>query len=184
MVRENPAAVKSDLDANYENILQIDIAQIEPQVSLPGAPDNAVDISQVIGRKVDHAYIGACGSGMFDDFQLAAKLLKNHQIAEHVRMILVPGTVKVAKQLADSGLSNILLDAGAIMLPPGCGPCAGGVGGPLGPGEVSISTAATNGAGRMGSTEAECYLASPLTVVASAMAGFIQDPRELQKLKG
>lgn len=184
MLRENPAAVKSDLDANYENILQIDIAQIVPQVSLPGAPDNAVGISQVIGRKVDHAYIGACGSGMFDDFQLAAKLLQNHQIAEHVRMILVPGTVKIAKQLADSGLSNILLDAGAMMLPPGCGPCAGGVGGPLGPGEVSISTAATNGAGRMGSTEAECYLASPLTVVASAMAGFIQDPRELQKLKG
>ena len=184
MLRENPAAVRSDLDANYENILQIDIAQIVPQVSLPGAPDNAVGISEVIGRKVDHAYIGACGSGMFDDFQLAAKLLQNHQIAEHVRMILVPGTVKIAKQLADSGLSNILLDAGAMMLPPGCGPCAGGVGGPLGPGEVSISTAATNGAGRMGSTEAECYLASPLTVVASAMAGFIQDPRELQKLKG
>ena len=184
MLRENPTAVRSDFDANYENILQIDIAQIVPQVSLPGAPDNAVDISQVIGRKVDHAYIGACGSGMFDDFELAAKLLQNHQIADHVRMILVPGTVKIAKQLADSGLSNILMDAGAMMLPPGCGPCAGGVGGPLGPGDVSISTAATNGAGRMGSTEAESYLASPLTVVASAIAGFIQDPRDLRKLKG
>ncbi len=184
MLKEYPESFRSDTNANYENILQIDIRQIEPQVSLPGSPDDAVAISQVAGLKIDHAYIGACGSGMFDDFQLAANVLQNHRIAEHVRLILVPGTVSVAKQLAEKGLMNLFMDAGAMILPPGCGPCAGGVGGPIGPGEVSISTAATNGAGRMGATDGSCYLGSPLTVMASAISGFIQDPRDHKKLKG
>jgi 3-isopropylmalate/(R)-2-methylmalate dehydratase large subunit len=90
----------------------------------------------------------------------------------------VPGTIAIARRMADSGLTQQFLDAGAIMLPPGCGPCAGGVGGPMGPGEVSISTAATNGSGRMGARDAECYLASPVTVTASALAGRIVDPRQ------
>ena len=184
MLKEYPESFRSDTNANYENILQIDIRQIEPQVSLPGSPDDAVEISQVAGLKIDHAYIGACGSGMFDDFQLAANVLQNRRIAEHVRLILVPGTVSVAKQLAEKGLTNLFMDAGAMILPPGCGPCAGGVGGPIGPGEVSISTAATNGAGRMGATDGSCYLGSPLTVMASAISGFIQDPRDHKKLKG
>ncbi|SMC55536.1 3-isopropylmalate dehydratase large subunit [Polynucleobacter kasalickyi] len=184
MLKEYPESVRSDTNANYENILQIDIRQIVPQVSLPGSPDDAVEISKVAGLKIDHAYIGACGSGMFDDFQLAANVLQKHRIAEHVRLILVPGTVSVAKQLAEKGLTNLFMDAGAMILPPGCGPCAGGVGGPIGPGEVSISTAATNGAGRMGATDGYCYLGSPLTVMASAISGFIQDPRDRKKLKG
>lgn len=184
MLRDDPASFRSDPHANYENVLQIDIRQILPQVSLPGSPDNAVEIAQVAGIKIDHAYIGACGSGMFDDFQLAANILENHRIAEHVRLILVPGTVSVAKQLAEKGLTNLFMDAGAIILPPSCGPCAGGVGGPIGQGEVSISTAATNGAGRMGAKDADCYLASPLTVMASAISGTIQDPRDLHHLKG
>ncbi len=184
MLKEYPESVRSDTNANYENILQIDIRQIVPQVSLPGSPDDAVEISKVAGLKIDHAYIGACGSGMLDDFQLAANVLQQHRIAEHVRLILVPGTVSVAKQLAEKGLTNLFMDAGAMILPPGCGPCAGGVGGPIGPGEVSISTAATNGAGRMGATDGYCYLGSPLTVMASAISGFIQDPRDRKKLKG
>ncbi len=184
MLKEYPESVRSDTNANYENILQIDIRQIVPQVSLPGSPDDAVEISKVAGLKIDHAYIGACGSGMLDDFQLAANVLQKHRIAEHVRLILVPGTVSVAKQLAEKGLTNLFMDAGAMILPPGCGPCAGGVGGPIGPGEVSISTAATNGAGRMGATDGYCYLGSPLTVMASAISGFIQDPRDRKKLKG
>ncbi len=184
MLKEYPESVRSDTNANYENILQIDIRQIVPQVSLPGSPDDAVEISKVAGLKIDHAYIGACGSGMLDDFQLAANVLQKHRIADHVRLILVPGTVSVAKQLAEKGLTNLFMDAGAMILPPGCGPCAGGVGGPIGPGEVSISTAATNGAGRMGATDGYCYLGSPLTVMASAISGFIQDPRDRKKLKG
>jgi 3-isopropylmalate/(R)-2-methylmalate dehydratase large subunit len=170
-------AVESDADATYENTLHIDLSQVTPQVSLPGGPDRAVRIEEAIGRKIDHAYVGACGSGMYEDFLIVAELLKGHRVAEHVRFFVVPGTVATAQRLASEGLSNLFMEAGAIQLPPGCGPCAGGVGGPLGPGEVSISTAATNGAGRMGSLEAECYLGSPATVTASAIAGVITDPR-------
>jgi 3-isopropylmalate/(R)-2-methylmalate dehydratase large subunit len=92
---------------------------------------------------------------------------------------VVPGTISIAKKMMETGLTKEFMDAGAILLPAGCGPCAGGVGAPLGPGEVSISTAATNGSGRMGAQDAECYLASPVTVTASAIAGRIVDPRDV-----
>lgn len=171
-------AVESDADATYESSLHIDLAGVIPQVSLPGGPDKAVRIEEVIGRRIDHAYVGACGSGMYEDFLIVADILRGRRVADHVRFFVVPGTVATAQRLASEGLSNLFMEAGAILLPPGCGPCAGGVGGPLGPGEVSISTAATNGAGRMGSLDAECYLGSPATVAASAVSGVIADPRE------
>jgi 3-isopropylmalate/(R)-2-methylmalate dehydratase large subunit len=114
---------------------------------------------------------------MFDDFKAAADLLVNRHVSPDVRFIVTPGTVEVAKRMAEEGVTQRFLDAGAILLPPGCGPCAGGVGGPVGPGEVSISTAATNGAGRMGAKDAQCFLGSPLTVTLSAIQGRITDPR-------
>jgi 3-isopropylmalate/(R)-2-methylmalate dehydratase large subunit len=172
-------AVESDPDATFESTLHIDLSEVTPHVSLPGGPDKAVRIEETIGRRIDHAYVGACGSGMYDDFVIVADRLRGHRVADHVRFFIVPGTVATAQRLSAEGLSNMFMEAGAILLPPGCGPCAGGVGGPLGPGEVSISTAATNGAGRMGSLDAECYLASPATVTVSAIAGVIADPREI-----
>lgn len=179
LLGEGPDAtwVWSDPDAKFESRLSIDLGEMSPQVALPGGPDRAADIATAAGKKIDHAYIGACGSGMYEDFKLAAEVIGDAQIAANVRLFLVPGTVLLANRLAEEGVTQRLMDAGAIFLPPGCGPCAGGIGGPLGPGEVSISTAATNGAGRMGSKEAECYLASPITVAASAVAGCITDPR-------
>ena len=175
---KHPRALESDANATYESHLHIDLAQVTPQVSLPGGPDKAVDIEDVVGRRIDHAYVGACGSGMYEDFLIVADVLKGRRVADHVRFFVVPGTVATAQRLASEGLTNLFMEAGAILLPPGCGPCAGGVGGPLGPGEVSISTAATNGAGRMGALDAECYLGSPATVTASAVSGSIADPRE------
>lgn len=170
---------RSDPDAPYEAIIDIDLATIEPQVALPGAPDNAAPVSAAAGQRIDHAFIGACGSGMYDDFANAATLVRGRRVADGVRMFVVPGTVETARRLADDGLSQVFLDAGAIMLPPGCGPCAGGLMAPLGPSEVSISTAATNHAGRFGAKEGQAYLGSPLTVAASAVAGHIIDPREM-----
>ena len=174
--------IEADKDARYEHAIELDISTLGPQVALPGGPDRAVTVDQAAGTRIDHAYIGACGSGMYDDFAAAAALLNGRRVAEHVRFIVVPGTVNLAKRLASEGLLEVFMDAGAIIMPPGCGPCAGGVGGPLGPGEVSISTAATNGAGRMGAKDALCYLGSPLTVTASAIAGHIVDPRVLVAL--
>jgi 3-isopropylmalate/(R)-2-methylmalate dehydratase large subunit len=169
----------SDADAPFENRLTIGLGELGPQVALPGAPDRAVDVGAATGRTIDQAYIGACGSAMYDDFERAARIIRGKKIAPNVRFFVVPGTIAIAQRMMEAGLSKDFMDAGAILLPAGCGPCAGGVGAPLGPGEVSISTAATNGPGRMGARDAECYLASPVTVTASAIAGRIVDPRHV-----
>ncbi len=171
--------VYSDSDAAFEASLDLDLSALEPQVALPGSPSNATDISDVAGRRVDHAYLGSCGSGMYDDFVAAANLLQGRKVAAGTRLFIVPGTVATAKRLTADGWMATFLDAGAILLPAGCGPCAGGNMGPMHSGEVSISTAATNHVGRMGAKDSECYLGSPATVAASAVAGRITDPREL-----
>ena len=165
---KKPAApLYSDADAQYEADLKFDLSTLEPQVALPGAPEKAVDISTVVGKAVNHAFIGSCGSGMYEDLQIAAQYLKGHKVADGVRLFVVPGSVQSAKRLVDDGLMSVFQEAGAMVLPSGCGPCAGGVLGPLHSGEVSISSAATNGAGRMGAKDAECYLGSPAIVAAS-----------------
>ena len=174
----DPAWPASDPHAAFERRLTLDLTELTPQIALPGAPDRAVDIARAAGRRIDHAFIGACGSAMYEDFERAARFVRGRTVAPHVRLFVVPGTVAIAQRMMASGLTQAFMDAGAILLPAGCGPCAGGVGAPLGPGEVSISTAATNGAGRMGARDAECYLASPVTVAASAVAGRIADPRD------
>jgi 3-isopropylmalate/(R)-2-methylmalate dehydratase large subunit len=138
-----------------------------------------VDVGFAAGRAIDQAFIGACGSAMYDDFERAAGIMRGKKVAPNVRFFVVPGTIGIAQKMMETGLTKEFMDAGAIFLPAGCGPCAGGVGAPLGPGEVSISTAATNGPGRMGARDAECYLASPVTVTASAITGRIADPRDL-----
>lgn len=170
---------QSDADAEFEHRLTVDLGDLSPQVALPGAPDRAVDIGSAAGRAIDHAFIGACGSAMYEDFERAAKIIRGQKVAPNVRFFVVPGTIAIAQKMMETGLTGAFMDAGAIFLPAGCGPCAGGVGAPLGPGEVSISTAATNGAGRMGARDAQCYLASPVTVTASAIAGRIADPRHV-----
>jgi len=173
------APVYSDADAQFEADLNFDLSTLEPQVALPGAPENAVDVSTVVGKPVNHAYIGSCGSSMYEDMVLAARVLRGRKVAAGTRLFVVPGSVQTAKRLADEGLMSVFQEAGAIMLQSGCGPCAGGVLGLMHSGEVSISTAATNGAGRMGAKDSECYLGSPATVAVSAVAGKISDPRSL-----
>ena len=173
--------VVSDADAQFESRTTLDLNDLGPQVALPGGPDRAVDIAAAVGRSVDQAFIGSCGSGMYEDFERAAALIRGKKISPNVRFFVVPGTIAIAQRMMNNGITKDFMDAGAIFLPAGCGPCAGGVGAPLGPGEVSISTAATNGSGRMGARDAECYLASPVTVAASALAGRIVDPRQAGK---
>jgi len=171
--------VYSDPDANYESRHLIDLSAIEPQVAKPGNVSNAVDITEVAGTPVDHAFIGSCGSGMYDDLLCAASMLKGRQVASNVRLFIVPGSEASTKRMLDDGLMKIFLDAGALMLPAGCGPCNDAVVGPVSAGEVSISTATNNNIGRFGSREAKLFLGSPWTVAASAIAGHIADPRDL-----
>ncbi len=169
----------SDAQAPFEGRFDFDLSSVAPQVALPGGPDRAERLALVLGQPIDHATLGACGSGMYQDFADAARIFQGQRVADGVRFFVVPGTAQTARRMADDGLTQIFLDAGAIMLPPGCGPCAGGSMAPLGPGEVSIATAATNHAGRFGAHDGQIYLGSPLTVAASAIAGCLADPRPL-----
>ena len=171
--------VFSDADANYEKIVRYDLSALEPQVALPGGPQNAADLSTVVGRKVQHAYIGSCGSGAYEDLQVAASILAGRRVSPDTRLFITPGTIGSSQRMIEEGLARTFQAAGAIILPAGCGPCAGGVMGPLASGETSICTAATNNAGRMGAKDASIFLASPATVAASAVTGAITDPREI-----
>jgi 3-isopropylmalate/(R)-2-methylmalate dehydratase large subunit len=169
--------VYPDADAVYETELEIDAAGLEPQVALPGAVHRAVDVSAVAGTRVEHAFIGSCGSGMYEDLQAAARILCGRRIAPHVRLFVAPGSEDSMKRALREGLATVFVEAGAVMLPPGCGPCNEAVVGPLHSGEVSISTAAANNPGKMGAKDAQLYLGSPATVAASAVAGAIADAR-------
>jgi 3-isopropylmalate/(R)-2-methylmalate dehydratase large subunit len=169
--------VYSDADASYEASAEIDIAALAPQISLPGGVHNAVDVGEVAGKRFDHAFIGSCGSSMYDDLAAAARFLDGRRIADGVRLFVAPGSEQTTRRLARDGLMQVFIDAGAVMLPAGCGSCNDGVIGPVDGGEVSISTFAGNNNGRMGPKDAQLFLGNPATVAASAVAGKIVDPR-------
>jgi 3-isopropylmalate/(R)-2-methylmalate dehydratase large subunit len=175
--------VYADADAHYDARYTLDISRLEPQISLPGGVENAVNLSQAAGTPVDHAFIGSCGSGMWDDLVLAATVLKGRRVADGVRLFIAPGTEASTKRLAREGLMQVFIEAGAILLPAGCGPCNDAVIGPVHAGETSISTATNNPPGRFGARDAKLYLGSPATVAASAIAGKITDPREFMVME-
>lgn len=172
-------AAYSDPDAHYQASAELDLSTLEPLVSLPGGVQNAVPISEVSGRTIHHAFIGSCGSSMYEDIAAAAEVLRGRQVAPGVRLFVVPGSEQTTRRIAADGLLQVLIEAGAVVLPPGCGPCNDAVVGPLHSGEVSISTATNNNHGRFGATDAQLYLGNPETVAASAVAGHILDPRHL-----
>ena len=171
------APIFPDPDASYEKQAVLAIDGIEPQVALPGGIQTSVDISEAAGQPIDHAFIGSCGSGMYEDLATAASFLKGRRVAPGVRLFVAPGSERTTRRMAADGLLNVLVEAGAILLPAGCGPCNDAVVGPLHAGEVSISTASNSNAGRFGSKQARLFLGSPATVAASAVAGAITDPR-------
>jgi len=175
--------VYADAGAHYEAEFTLDISRLEPQISLPGGVQNAVNLSEAAGTRVDHAFVGSCGSGMWDDLVQVATVLKGRRIAEGVRFFIAPGTEASTRRLAREGLMQVFIDAGVILLPAGCGPCNDAVIGPLHAGEVSISTATNNPPGRFGARDARLYLGSPATVAASAVAGRITDPREFMVME-
>ncbi|MDR2215206.1 MAG: 3-isopropylmalate dehydratase large subunit [Nevskiaceae bacterium] len=173
-------ALLPDAGAQYAKVLDIDISALEPQIACPHVVDNVKPISAVAGTKVDQVFIGSCANAKYDDLVEAADILKGKRIADSVRLLVTPGSRETMKQAADNGILSTLIDAGALITNPGCGACAGD-GGAMDKGEVTISTANRNFRGRMGSYDAEIYLASPATAAASAIAGVITDPREMMR---
>ncbi|MFC4455527.1 3-isopropylmalate dehydratase large subunit [Deinococcus sonorensis] len=167
----------SDADARFKVVIDIDVSTLEPTVAFPHIPSNG----RVAGAdqvKISHAYVGSCTNGRIGDLREVARILKGHTVAEGVQMLVVPATQAVWKQAAQEGLMEIFVDAGATVSYPSCGACLGMHTGVLGPGDVCVSSSNRNFVGRMGDPSAEIYLASPATVAASAIAGYISDPRE------
>lgn len=167
-----------DPDAHYEAIHEVSLSDLVPQVALPHEVDRVTPISTVEGLAINQAFLGSCTNGRIEDLQAAAEVLEGRHVAPGVRLLVAPASRSVLKQATKSGALATLVEAGATILPSGCGPCFGGHGGLLGPGERCIGTHNRNFIGRMGDAEAEIYLASPATVAASAVAGVIADPRE------
>jgi len=170
--------VLPDKDAEYAAVYEIDVSEIEPTVAAPHSPGNAKPVKELEGTKINQAFIGTCTNGRLEDLEIAAKILEDHKIHPDVRMIVGPASKRILKEAMKRGLIDIFIEAGAVIIPPGCGPCLGKHQGVLAPGEVCISTANRNFKGRMGSPEAFVYLASPATVAASAIEGKITDPRK------
>ena len=169
--------VYPDPDANYEEVIKFDLSDLEPQVACPHTVDNVVPISQVAGKRVDQVLLGTCTNGRLEDLRLALEVMGGRPVADGVRMLVLPASREVWVKAAAEGLLERFAAAGALVLNPGCGPCLGAHQGVLAPGEVCLSTANRNFKGRMGSPEAEIYLASPAVAGATAVTGVITDPR-------
>jgi 3-isopropylmalate/(R)-2-methylmalate dehydratase large subunit len=177
---EDVAPFAPDPDAGYEATHEIDLSDLSPQIALPNEVDRVSPVEEVEGVAIQQAFIGSCTNGRIEDLRAAAAVLRGRHVAPGVRLLVVPASHHVLEEAVESGILTSLIEAGASVLAPGCGPCFGGHGGLLAPGERCIGTHNRNFIGRMGSPNAEIYLASPETVAASALAGAIADPRQVE----
>lgn len=169
-------ALAGDDDAPVRKEIYIDAATLAPQVSVPPSPTHVRDVTELESVRIDHAYIGSCASGTLAELQAAARLLKGRHVHPDVQLLVIPATRKIHEQAMQDGTLNTLMRAGAQVSPSTCGPCFGGLA-QLSAGETRISTSTRNDRGRMGSVDANIYLASALTVAASALTGHITDVR-------
>ncbi|WP_066060442.1 3-isopropylmalate dehydratase large subunit [Candidatus Desulfofervidus auxilii] len=171
---------QNDEDANYVSVKEYNISNLEPQIALPHSPGNVRGISEIGEIKIDQVVIGSCTNGRIEDLQVAASLLRGHKIAKGVRCIVIPATQMVYLEALRQGIIEIFIKAGAAVSTPTCGPCLGGHMGVLAPGEKAISTTNRNFIGRMGHPQSEVYLSNPAVAAASAIAGKIISPEEIE----
>ncbi|WP_394728810.1 aconitase/3-isopropylmalate dehydratase large subunit family protein [Altererythrobacter sp. GH1-8] len=176
---DQAASLASDIDAEFIQTHRVEVAALAPQIAAPHSPQNSGDAADYSGQEIDQAYIGACVGAKLDDLHSVAKVLRGRQVAKGVKLLIAPASTAITHEATRDGTLDILLSAGAILLPTGCGACAGLGAGVLAPGQRCISSTNRNFQGRMGSSEAEVYLGSPYSVAAAAVAGRIVDPREM-----
>lgn len=172
--------LQNDKDAEYEKTVEFDVSKMEPQVACPSSVDNVKLVNEVGNVLIDQVFIGSCTNGRLEDLRLAAQVMKGKTVKAGVRTLVIPASQEVWKQANDEGLLQIFTQAGAMVCGSACGPCLGGHIGLLAAGETCITTSNRNFIGRMGSTKANVYLASPATVAASAITGKITNPQEIK----
>jgi len=172
----------SDKNAVYEDVIEIDVGGVSPQVALPPLPSNSVSVDELKEKiYIDQVVIGSCTNGWLYDLKIAARILVGRKIHPNVRLIVIPATQEIYKQALKEGIIEVFTNAGGIISPPTCGPCLGGHMGILADGERCLATTNRNFVGRMGSTKSEVYLSSPAVAAASAVAGYIVSPEEIRK---
>ncbi len=171
---------EADPDAEYERVIEVDMSKLRPTVSFPHLPENTRTPEAWGDVKIDQVVIGSCTNGHISDLRIAAEILKGRHVAKGVRCIVIPATNTIWKQAMHEGLFDIFIDAGAVVSTPTCGPCLGGHMGILAAGERAVATTNRNFVGRMGHVDSEVYLASPYVAAASAIAGKIATPDDIQ----
>ena len=180
-LRDTPKELYSDDDASYCQVIKIDVSTLEPVIAYPFLPENGKSVSTAVADniKVDQVFVGSCTNGRLSDLKVASEILKDKRVAAHTRMIVTPGTQMILREATKLGYIDILVDAGAVVSNPTCGACLGGYMGILGDEEVCISTTNRNFVGRMGSRTSKVYLSNTAVAAASAISGYITDPRSL-----
>jgi len=173
-----PVVYEADEDAEYDEVIEVNLSELVPIVSCPHLPENTKPASELSDIKVDQVVIGSCTNGRMEDMEAAYKVLNGKKIADGVRCIIIPATMQIYRECVEKGYVTAFIDAGAVVSTPTCGPCLGGYMGILAAGEKCIATTNRNFVGRMGHVESEVYLASPLTAAASALTGYITSPKE------
>ena len=173
-----PVVYEADKDAEYEQVIDIDLSKLTPTVSCPHLPENTKDADSLNDIKIDQVVIGSCTNGRMEDMEAAYKVLNGKKVADKVRCIIIPATMQVYRECVEKGYVTAFIDAGAVVSTPTCGPCLGGYMGILAEGEKCIATTNRNFVGRMGHVKSEVYLASPLTAAASAITGYITSYKE------
>ena len=178
--QREPKVFEADADAEYDEVIEVDLSALRPTVAFPHLPENTKTIDQCDGQvKIDQAVIGSCTNGRMEDMRAAASILKGRKVAKGVRCIVIPATQQIWTQCMHEGLFDIFVEAGAVVSTPTCGPCLGGHMGILAAGERAVSTTNRNFVGRMGHVDSEVYLSNPYVAAASAVTGFITDPAKL-----
>lgn len=170
---------EADDDASYVKTIEIDLSSLEPTVSYPHLPENTHLAKEGKNIKIDQVVIGSCTNGRLEDMEAAYQILHGKKVAPDVRVIIIPATMAIYKECLRRGYTESFIDAGCVVSTPTCGPCLGGYMGILAENERCVSTTNRNFVGRMGDISSEVYLASPYTAAASALTGYITDPREV-----
>ena len=172
------AGVKGQIEAVYDRVLEIDVSDLGPQLACPHTVDNVKPIQEVAGKQVNQIVVGSCTNGRLDDIRIAAKILEGKKVARNIRMLVFPASARIYLQALKEGTLATLMEAGAVVMNSGCGPCLGVHQGALADGDVALATTNRNFKGRMGNPSAEVYLCSPAVAAASALSGEITDPRK------